>query len=214
MFTNSTCILISTYKRLTSQPPFHSSLFSPEEGLPYARKHLRLKCLLLFKLLFSSYYCLKLSPPLRIATIKNLAMSRHRGQDYRQHYARNPIKDQDQQTYHHEERTHHQQQRPRFHQGRHRDNRGQTKRPQHQQRQGSRRRTNQGHPIMSPLDEKLLNLRKKYKNISLNYLNMQTQATFLTACLQHHLTPRGLRIRLRCMTPKRSASNIEEILPL
>ena len=61
---------------------------------------------------------------------------------------------------------------------------------------------------MSAHDKQLLDLRKKYKNTSLIYLNMQTQAIFLSACLH---TPRGLRIRLRCMTPRRGAYNIEDV---
>ena len=69
----------------------------------------------------------------------------------------------------------------------------------------------QGHPCMSPLDTKLLQLRKIYKNSSLNFINLQTQANFLSACLLHNLTPRGFRIRLRCLTPKKNRSNVEEV---
>ena len=64
---------------------------------------------------------------------------------------------------------------------------------------------------MSPLDLQLLNLRKRYKNTSLSYTNLQTQAIFLSVCLHHNLTPRGLRIRLRCMTPKRNLSNVQDV---
>ena len=34
----------------------------------------------------------------------------------------------------------------------------------------------QGHPCMSDLDQRLLNARKCYKNLSLSYINLQTQA--------------------------------------
>ena len=64
---------------------------------------------------------------------------------------------------------------------------------------------------MSPLDLRLLNLRKSYKNTALGYINLQTQAFFLSACLQNNLTPRGFRIRMRCLTPKKNRSNIEDI---
>ena len=61
---------------------------------------------------------------------------------------------------------------------------------------------------MFPLDLQLLNLRKRYKNTSLSYINLQTQAIFLSACLHHNLAP---RIRLRCMTPKRNLSNVQDV---
>ena len=61
------------------------------------------------------------------------------------------------------------------------------------------------------MDLQLLKLRKTYKNVSLSYINLQTQASFLSACLHNNLTPRGFRIRMRCKTPKKDRSNIEDI---
>ena len=72
-----------------------------------------------------------------------------------------------------------------------------------------RGRPRQGHPCMSDMDKKLLDLRKDYKNLSLVYINLHTQANFLSACLHHNFTPRGFRIRIRCFTPRMRDSNIE-----
>ena len=79
------------------------------------------------------------------------------------------------------------------------------------QPQRNRPRPRQGHPCMSPLDQKLLDLRKTYKNNALSYINLQTQADFLSACILHKFTPKGFRIRIRCLTPKMERSNIETI---
>ena len=108
--------------------------------------------------------------------IKNLAMSWHRGQDFRQQF-QNHSKDRDRHQHYNEERHHHQ--RPSYFKERPRYNtRGQPNRPAHrEQHWNNRRRPTQSYPAMSTIDQQLLNLRKKYKNTALIYLYMQTQVS-------------------------------------
>ena len=72
-----------------------------------------------------------------------------------------------------------------------------------------RLRITQGHPAMTEMDINLLQLRKRYKNLSLSYINLQTQANFLTACLDLNITPVGFRIRIKCMTPKKGMTDVQ-----
>ena len=65
-------------------------------------------------------------------------------------------------------------------------------------------------PTKSPLDLKLLSLRKRFKNSSLCYINLSTQSNFLSACTKRNLIPKGLRIKTKCMTPRPDLTNIKE----
>ena len=81
---------------------------------------------------------------------------------------------------------------------------------QHQTRyRKGRQRPTQGHPAMTEMDIRMLQLRKTFKNVSLSYLNVQTQENFLSGCLLHKVIPRVLRIRLRCMAPRKDLSEVQ-----
>ena len=54
-------------------------------------------------------------------------------------------------------------------------------------------------------------MRSSYKSQSFSLVNVDTQASFLTVCLQHGLITTGLRIKLKLMTARQELSPVQQI---